>query len=52
MSSAIKSVATLLMENRGIIRKIENLGEKDLPYRIRAHSKIFCKGRQVVIVMD
>jgi ribosomal protein S6 len=36
------------MENRGIIRKIENLGEKDLPYRIRAHSKIFCKGRYIL----
>ncbi|XP_041463316.1 28S ribosomal protein S6, mitochondrial-like isoform X2 [Lytechinus variegatus] len=52
MVDALKRSLTQVMENGGIVRKIENLGEKQLPYRIRAHRQNFSYGQYFVVDFD
>lgn len=47
MAAAVRSVAVFVMERGGLIRKIENLGTRELPYRMRAHAQIYTTGRYV-----
>lgn len=45
LSSVLKGVCTTLMQNGAILRKLENLGEKELPYRINSRKGRFTHGR-------
>lgn len=38
--SALKRTAETLYNNGGIIRKLDNLGQLDTPYKISAHSQV------------
>lgn len=49
MAAAVRSVALSLMERGGLIRKIESLGTKELPYRMKAHAQIFTTGRYACV---
>ena len=51
MAAAVRSVAVAVMERGGLIRKIENLGTRELPYKMRAHAQIFTTGRYVSLSM-
>eukprot|EP00795_Rhopilema_esculentum_P017317 gene17317-8895_t len=37
------------MDNGGVVRKIENLGEQELPYKMRAHAENFTHGRYFLV---
>ncbi|XP_071497304.1 small ribosomal subunit protein bS6m-like [Diadema antillarum] len=52
MVDALKRSLTEVMNNGGIVRKIENLGEKRLPYRMRAHRQNFSHGQYFVVDFD
>ena len=43
----LRSVCTTLMQQGAILRKLENLGEKELPYKISSHKEVFTHGRCV-----
>ena len=43
----LRSVCTTMMQQGAILRKLENLGEKELPYKISAHKEVFTYGRCV-----
>lgn len=44
----VKRVAESILEEGGFISKIESLGARDLPYRMKAHGQIHSKGRLVL----
>ncbi|XP_072018791.1 small ribosomal subunit protein bS6m-like [Amphiura filiformis] len=46
---AVKRALTFVIENGGIVRKLESMGEKNLPYRMRAHQENFTKGHYFVV---
>lgn len=45
LADVFKKVATTILEQGAVLRGLQNLGERDLPYRMRAHSQWFYKGR-------
>ncbi|PIK52810.1 putative 28S ribosomal protein S6, mitochondrial-like [Apostichopus japonicus] len=49
LRDAVRRSLTFILENGGIIRKLEYLGEKRLPYRMRAHNENFVNGRYFVV---
>ena len=51
MAAAVRSVAVSLMERGGLIRKIENLGTRELPYRMKTHAQIFTTGITVCVYL-
>ncbi|XP_076056664.1 mitochondrial ribosomal protein S6 [Oratosquilla oratoria] len=42
--SVVKRVAEMVMEHGGYVSKVENLGSRDLPYRMKAHGQMHTKG--------
>ncbi|XP_002730679.1 small ribosomal subunit protein bS6m-like [Saccoglossus kowalevskii] len=50
--SAMKRVGESVIERGGQIRTIENLGEKDLPFKMVAHSQGYRRGRYIVMEFD
>ena len=45
LADVLRRTAILVMENGGVVRKMENLGEQELPYKIRAHNEWHTHGR-------
>ena len=41
----LRRTALSIMEKGGVVRKMENLGEQELPYRMRAHAEWHTHGR-------
>ncbi|XP_005108269.3 28S ribosomal protein S6, mitochondrial [Aplysia californica] len=52
LSQAVKRCCTNILDKGGIIRGMENLGEKPLPYRMRAHGSRFYEGNYILIQFD
>lgn len=50
--SALKRTATQIFEKDGIIRKIENHGTRDLPFKISAHGLVHKRGSHFVMHFD
>ncbi|XP_078699506.1 small ribosomal subunit protein bS6m-like [Branchiostoma floridae x Branchiostoma belcheri] len=50
--TVVKRAVQSLLEKGGIVRQIENLGERRLPYIMRAHSENFTQGRYFVVEFD
>ena len=44
-ASVLRRTATWIMDNGGVVRKLENLGEQELPNRMRVHAENFTHGR-------
>ena len=47
LSQLLRKTFSVVLDQGAVLRKVENLGERQLPYRMRAHSKHFQDGRQV-----
>ena len=45
LSAALRGVCTTLLQNGAILRELQNLGEKELPYKISVHKERFTHGR-------
>ena len=48
LPAALRGVCTTLLQNGAILRKLENLGEKELPYKMSAHKGRFTHGRYII----
>lgn len=48
----LRRTAILVMEKGGVVRKMEYLGEQELPYKMRAHNEWHKHGRYFVFDMD
>jgi small subunit ribosomal protein S6 len=44
IKNLLKHCATHVLNNKGVVRKFENLGTKQLPYRMKRHQEIFDHG--------
>ena len=44
----VRRIANSIFEQDGVIRKIENLGEQELPYRMKAHAEWHTHGRYML----
>lgn len=49
LKEAVKRSVSFILENGGIVRKLEYLGEKRLPYRIKNHNQSFVEGRYFIV---
>ena len=47
--AALKGVCTTLLQNGAVLRNLENLGEKELPYKMSAHKGRFTHGRYAIV---
>lgn len=45
LASVLRRTATWIMDNGGVVRNFENLGEQELPTKMRAHAESFKHGR-------
>ena len=50
LPAMLRGVCTTMLQNGAILRKLENLGEKELPYKISAHKERFTHGRYAVTI--
>ena len=41
----LRGVCTTVLKENTIIRNLENLGERELPHKIRVHNEQFLQGR-------
>ena len=48
----VKRTIASVIERGGIVKKLENLGEKRLPYRMMAHTENFTRGHYFVVEFD
>jgi len=48
-AGVLRRTASWIMDNGGVVRKLENLGEQELPNRMRSHAENFTHGRYFVI---
>ena len=44
-AGVLRRTASWIMDNGGVVRKLENLGEQELPNRMRSHAENFTHGR-------
>lgn len=44
-ASVLRRTALFIMEKGGVVKKMENLGEQELPHRMRAHHEWNTHGR-------
>ena len=51
LHTLLKRTCNFIFEQNGIIRKIENLGEQELPYRMKAHTEWLTHGRYFLLDM-
>jgi len=51
LHTLLKRTCNFIFEQNGIIRKIENLGEQELPYRMKAHTEWHTHGRYFLLDM-
>ncbi|XP_062511446.1 small ribosomal subunit protein bS6m-like isoform X2 [Corticium candelabrum] len=49
VASVIRRTALAILERNCVLKEIENLGERDLPYRMRSHQEYFTRGRYVFL---
>ena len=47
----VKRVGESILDEGGFVSKIESLGSRDLPYRMRAHGQVHSKGRLVLVAL-
>ncbi|XP_039376808.1 28S ribosomal protein S6, mitochondrial isoform X5 [Mauremys reevesii] len=52
MASALKRTIEALMERGAVVRNLENLGERSLPYRISKHNQDHRKGGYFLVDFD
>lgn len=45
LKNILKTTATIILEEGALLRQLQNLGERKLPYRMRAHQQWFNEGR-------
>lgn len=45
MTSALKRIAGNIFEKGGVIRKLENLGTRDMPYKTSVHGVVYRQAR-------
>uniref|UniRef100_A0A6M2DKT6 Small ribosomal subunit protein bS6m n=1 Tax=Xenopsylla cheopis TaxID=163159 RepID=A0A6M2DKT6_XENCH len=50
--STLKRTAESIFEKGGIIRKIDNLGARDLPYKISANGQVHRQGNYFLMTFD
>ncbi|KAH6563838.1 hypothetical protein BASA50_009230 [Batrachochytrium salamandrivorans] len=48
----LKFCAMHVLDNNGVVRQFINLGNKDLPYRMKRHQEIFSRGSYFVMQFD
>jgi small subunit ribosomal protein S6 len=48
----LKSSAKHILDHKGVVRKFENLGTKQLPYRMKRHQEIFEHGTYYTMKFD
>lgn len=41
----LRGVCTTVLEENGVLRKLENLGEREIPHKMRVHNEQFETGR-------
>ena len=51
LHSVLRQVCTTVLDQGNVIRKLENLGERQLPYMMRAHKEKFTEGRCVGLLL-
>lgn len=49
LASVLRRTALFIIEKGGVVKKMENLGEQELPYRMRAHHEWNTHGRYFLI---
>ncbi|XP_022081952.1 28S ribosomal protein S6, mitochondrial-like [Acanthaster planci] len=49
---AVKRSVGAVIEQGGIVKKLENLGEKRLPYQMNVHAQKFTRGHYFVLEFD
>jgi len=47
----LKKQAFIVLDNKGVVRKIENLGVQNLPYPMKAHTDSFVSGQYVTLLL-
>ena len=47
LHGVLRGVCTTMLQQGAVLRRLENLGEKELPYKISAHKERFTHGRFV-----
>ncbi|XP_059153484.1 small ribosomal subunit protein bS6m-like [Physella acuta] len=52
LAQVIKRCCTHVLDQGGMIRKMENLGLKPLPYRMKNHGQKFYEGNYILIHFD
>ncbi|XP_012277567.1 probable 28S ribosomal protein S6, mitochondrial [Orussus abietinus] len=52
IASTLKRTATAIFGTGGFIRKIENLGKKEMPYKISAHQRVHREANYFIIYFD
>ncbi|KAJ7321764.1 28S ribosomal protein S6, mitochondrial [Desmophyllum pertusum] len=48
-ASVLRRTAQFIMDKGGVVKKMENLGEQELPYRMRSHHQWNSRGRYFLI---
>ncbi|EDO44022.1 predicted protein [Nematostella vectensis] len=51
-SNILRQTCQSIISKGGVVRKIENLGQQQLPYRMRAHAEWHTQGRYFLLDMD
>ncbi|XP_068698633.1 small ribosomal subunit protein bS6m-like [Montipora foliosa] len=51
-ASVLRRTALSIMDRGGVVRKMENLGEQELPHRMRAHTEWHSHGRYFLFHFD
>jgi len=52
LADLVRKSVYIVLDNQGVVRRIENLGVKTLPYPMRAHMTKFDVGRYAAVVVD
>ncbi|XP_017775102.1 PREDICTED: probable 28S ribosomal protein S6, mitochondrial [Nicrophorus vespilloides] len=52
LAATLKRTATAIFDKSGFIRKIENLGTRDMPYKTSSHGVVYNKASYFLIEMN
>lgn len=50
--STLKRTAESIFDKGGVIRKIENLGARDLPFKMSEHGQVYRQGNYFLMTFD
>lgn len=50
MADICKKAAFVVLDNGGVVRKIEHMGVRTLPYRMKSHMNFYTQGRYDLLV--